>query len=70
VKVPLMFHTKEEIAELVQKKDDAMLEGIIDSLEQREDGNEMMKIVGAAVFDYDLGLMKRLYRKINASPDL
>lgn len=47
-----------------------MLEGIIDSLDQREDGKAMVDILGAVVFDYDLQLLKRLYRQINASPSL
>jgi hypothetical protein len=47
-----------------------MLEGIIDSLDQREDGKAMVNILGGAIFDYDVQLLKRLYRKINASPSL
>jgi hypothetical protein len=39
-----------------------MLKGIIDSLGEREDGDAMVNIVGAAIFDYDLELLKRLYR--------
>jgi hypothetical protein len=47
-----------------------MLRGIIDTLDQREDANVMVNIVGAAIFDYDLELLKRLYRTINASTSL
>jgi len=65
-----MFDTKEEISELVKKKDDEMLGGIIDTLDQREDAGTMVNIVGAALFDYDLGLVKRLYSKINACSNL
>ena len=56
-----MITTKEEIHEFVKKNDQSMLKGIIDTLAEREDG-AMVNIVGAAIFDYDLELLKRLYR--------